>query len=257
VSPPRFPYQQIASDLRQAILGGHLAPGDRLPRQDELAEQYKTTRPTVRRALEQLIIEGLIASEQGRGAFVRPKPRLYLRQTGPAFRQQRASGRTNLTAEAASQGQQIEQRLLMVGRIVPPPDVAQLLDVDDDTEVVIRRRLVLLEGRPAQLQASYYPLELAEGTALAEPRRIRGGAFAVIEDPAGPIARTVVRFVEDVWVRMPTGPEADELDLPRAAAIARTLRTAYDGRDVALEVLDSVIAGDRHVLHYEIAVPPR
>jgi hypothetical protein len=45
---PAFPYHRIVDDLRSAILAGRLAPGDRLSSEWELAQQYQTSRPTVR-----------------------------------------------------------------------------------------------------------------------------------------------------------------------------------------------------------------
>ncbi len=58
-----FPYHRIVDDLRSAILAGRLVPGDRLSSEWELAEQYHTSRPTVRRAVVVLKAEGLVITE--------------------------------------------------------------------------------------------------------------------------------------------------------------------------------------------------
>ena len=68
--PSRFPYQGIVDELRASILEGRLEDGERLPSENELAERYGTSRPTVRRAIALLKAEGLVNTEQGRGAFV-------------------------------------------------------------------------------------------------------------------------------------------------------------------------------------------
>lgn len=61
-------------DLREKILndirGGVLRPGDRLPAERDLADQYKTSRGVVRKALDQLEREGHISRAVGRGTFV-------------------------------------------------------------------------------------------------------------------------------------------------------------------------------------------
>ena len=57
------------------------------------------------------------------------------------------------------------------------------LGLDEDAPVVVRRRVFLLEGEPTALVDSYYPAEWASGTAIGEPARIRGGVYALIEDP--------------------------------------------------------------------------
>lgn len=79
------PYRRIADDLRKAIATGKLAPGEKLKSENELKDQYGTTRVTVRKALSLLKADGLLISEQGRGVFVRPQPRVRLRTTGANF----------------------------------------------------------------------------------------------------------------------------------------------------------------------------
>lgn len=68
---PRPVSQQIANQLRAAILTGKFKPGERLPSQNELAERYDVARETVKAALRVLRDERLIVTRQGSGAFVR------------------------------------------------------------------------------------------------------------------------------------------------------------------------------------------
>jgi DNA-binding transcriptional regulator YhcF (GntR family) len=68
---PRPASQQIANQLRAAILTRRLQPGERLPSQIELAERYNVARETVKGALRILRDDKLIVSRQGSGAFVR------------------------------------------------------------------------------------------------------------------------------------------------------------------------------------------
>jgi GntR family transcriptional regulator len=123
------PYRRIANDLRAAITTGKLAPGEKLKSENELKDQYGTTRVTVRKALSLLKADGLLISEQGRGAFVRQQPTVRLRTTGANFRERRATGMSNFTAEAAAQGLRAEQRILSVERIPAPAEVAERLSI--------------------------------------------------------------------------------------------------------------------------------
>lgn len=63
-------YYQLGSVLREKILSGQSAPGDRLPTEAELSTEYGVSRITVRQALSALEDEGLIRREAGRGTFV-------------------------------------------------------------------------------------------------------------------------------------------------------------------------------------------
>lgn len=63
-------YRQIVRQITDAILGGTVVPGTRLPSHRELAEQLVIAPLTVKKAYDQLEREGLIDSRQGRGTFV-------------------------------------------------------------------------------------------------------------------------------------------------------------------------------------------
>jgi GntR family transcriptional regulator, arabinose operon transcriptional repressor len=65
-------YQQLYSYVLEEIRGGRLNPGDRVPSEKELAEQFSVSRITSKRALEKLDQDGVIARVRGRGSFVAP-----------------------------------------------------------------------------------------------------------------------------------------------------------------------------------------
>lgn len=64
-------YQQISEHLRAQIQGGQHPSGSLLPSEHELAGQFQTTRTTVRQALGELVRQGFIERQQGRGSVVR------------------------------------------------------------------------------------------------------------------------------------------------------------------------------------------
>jgi GntR family transcriptional regulator len=144
------------------------------------------------------------------------------------------------------QGQRPRQVIREVGRIGAPAEVATRLQVDEGAPVIVRRPIFLLEGLPASLTGSYYPADMVAGTAIEKPERIKGGVYALIEDPDGPIRRQVARSTEDITGRMPTPDEARELGPPPGVPVFRVLRTVYDTEGRPLEVQDSLAAADRH-----------
>jgi GntR family transcriptional regulator len=231
-----------------------MAPGERLPSEHDLAARYGTSRPTVRRAIARLKAEGLIVTEQGRGAFVRPAPHVRLLLTGASYRKHRGLGLPGFNAQVLEQGQAPEQRLREVATTWAPAEVAIRLDLGEGALVVVRRRLFLANGQPVAFCDSYYPADLVVGTPLAEFRKIKGGAHAVIEDPGGPIRRQVSRSVDDLVSRMPTPDEASGLRIPSGVPVVRILRTVYDAEGRPLEVQDTVAAADRHAFRYEVSM---
>ncbi|MER5624852.1 GntR family transcriptional regulator [Streptosporangium sp. NPDC002544] len=95
----------IADLLRSDVVQDHYQPGQALPGEAFLASEYATSRPTIRKAIAQLVGEGLLTVAHGRGTFVRPTPdrRLILMggseredlQAGMGTRHRRQRGRTH------------------------------------------------------------------------------------------------------------------------------------------------------------------
>ncbi|MFH8410721.1 GntR family transcriptional regulator [Streptomyces sp. NPDC018019] len=249
------PYKRVADQLRQEVKRGDLAPGDKLETEAELAQRFSVSRGTVRRAIDLLKSEGLLISRQGSGAFVRERPHVNLRSTGANYRDRRATGRANYNAEVAAQGRRTKQRIVEAGPVPAPIEVATRLGMAEGASVISRVIVATVDGDPTQLMETYYPVDIAEGTRIAEPRPIKGGAHSLIEDSEGPIARRIVQFVEDLEARMPTPEEARELDISPGVPLVRTLRTAYDATGRAIEVLVVRVAADRHMFRYVIDVP--
>jgi GntR family transcriptional regulator len=248
------PFKRVANELRAEILRGDLAPGDKLTSEHQLAERFGVTRATVRKGIALLRMEGLVTTHQGKGAFVRERPHVSMLQVGSIYRERRATGVSNYNAEAAAQGQRAKQTITEVSEVPAPEEIASRLGVETGTPVLVRRRLFAVDDSPMQLVDGYYDRDLVAGTPIAEPRPIKGGVNAVIENPDGPIGRRIVQFVEDLDIRMPQPFETEQLDIPAGVPIARILRTAYDSSGKPLEVLDSRVPTDRHVFRYVIDV---
>src|ERR1700712_4138180 len=77
-NPPRLVIDRLsdrlAARLQQQIDGGVLAPGDRLPTEQQLAASHGVSRTVVREAVHQLKSKSLVQSRQGSGVFVAQRP---------------------------------------------------------------------------------------------------------------------------------------------------------------------------------------
>ncbi len=69
-------YQQIARTLAAAIEDGRYAPGDRLPSERELADDFGVSRPTIRDAMIALEFQGMVEARQGSGVYVKAAPQI-------------------------------------------------------------------------------------------------------------------------------------------------------------------------------------
>ncbi|GAB5051844.1 GntR family transcriptional regulator [Pediococcus ethanolidurans] len=66
-----YKYQEISEKIRKKIVNGNYEAGGLLPDQNKLAEDFNTTRITIRKAIQALIIEGIVYTKRGAGTFVR------------------------------------------------------------------------------------------------------------------------------------------------------------------------------------------
>lgn len=153
---------------------------------------------------------------------------------------------------SSARGLSPRQDITEVARIGAPGYVAEKLDLDEGSPVIVRRRVFLADDVPVALTDSYYPASLAGGTAIEKPERLKGGVHALIEDETSPIGRRIARSDDDIAARMPTPDEAGLLRLPAGVPVFRVLRTVYDSDGQPVEVQDTVAAADRHRFRYEV-----
>jgi GntR family transcriptional regulator len=148
-------YYQLKQWLSGRILAGELQPGAQVPSEAELCERLGISRGVVRQALSELRYEGLIDRERGRGTFVsRPKTAEGL-----------ISGLRGLADDAASRGETIDSKVLVLHEAPASEAVARALSLAPGDPVVELERLRSLDGEPHVLVMTYLPAVLVPGLA--------------------------------------------------------------------------------------------
>ena len=151
------------------------------------------------------------------------------------------------TEEAKQRG---GQRLTGVAEVTPPAAVAEALGLPEGGTAIVRRRSILLDEAVIELADSYYPAELANGTGLAEHRKIKGGAPTLLAE----LGYRPRHVSEDLEFREADEFEQAALDLPDGASVLHLLRTTSTEDGSPYEVQVMVMKAPRR-LHYEIEVP--
>ncbi len=241
----------LANTLREAITRGELSPGERLPAERDLAERFNASRTTVRLALSALKSQGLIGSGQGQGTYVRKARPLRVMAMDQDRRARRAENHAStFNTEIARQGRIGRQEVRSVAEEPASAEVARWLGIEEGATVLARRRLMLVDEEPYQLGDSYYVHDLVKDTAIAEPAPVEEGVLAVLERAHG---QPVSYYVDELSFRMPTPDEAAILKLDPGVCVVRVVRVAYDANDHPVEAFDQLLAGDKHVLVYEVS----
>lgn len=244
----RQPWELIADALRRAISDQTLKPGDRLPSESQLAAQHGASRPTIRRALRELRLRGLIETRQGKGAFVRMPPPIAITLTAENYRRHQREGQPGFSAQVRAQGHTPRQEIIEVATLPASSEVAERLGIDEGADVVRRWLRLVVDDQPVQLAKVYYDLTLAAGSKLERPVLISGGVHTELRRLGVQVTRMVEEFK---GARLPDPDEERALRLPSGVPVTRNIRTAYAG-DQPVEVLDAISHGEIVTHRFEI-----
>jgi GntR family transcriptional regulator len=253
-------YLRVAADLRQRLLTGLVRPGDPLPSETELMNEFTISRTTARSAYNVLRSEGLIDSQPGRGVFVRERPlarRLsserYRRDIERIRRREGASAPPPETAFTHDHGIAWEDyHLAKTFEVVTPPDrIAEALKLPPEALVLARHFVFHARGRPQQMSTSYLPLDLVQNTPVANPDNEPwpGGNIAQLAT----LGIMISRVDESVSSRMPTPGESRTLRIGAGVPVLTINRRMLAGEQ-PFEAAEIVIPSDRVVLDYAISL---
>ena len=244
-------YQQIAERLRDQIGSGVLEPGQRLPSEPDLAAEYDASRNTVRLAIAMLINQGLVVSRQGLGTFVvestRPFTALLSRISSPP-REHHASLSLPVVSPAEDESEMVR---LLVETGAASPSVAEKLDVAQGEQVVVRRSQYFIGEVPWQLINSYYPSDIAKGTALEQAGEIPSGSIGLL----GELGHPQQGFIDEIGARMPNAREFDFFKLASGTPVLVVNRTSFSTMR-PIRLTRYIYRADRvRLLHVEGSIP--
>jgi DNA-binding GntR family transcriptional regulator len=173
-------YHQLAEHMRQAIKCGALVRGNQLGNEIDLAKHFGVSRPTTRRAIQELVDQGLLVRRRGVGtqivqdAFTRP---LQLSSLFDDLERENKGPTTQVLANEL---------------IIALPEIAAKLLVQPNEPVVRLRRLRLTDGEPLAILENFLPSRLSHvaGTDLAsvglyEAMRVAGVRMRVANQRIG------------------------------------------------------------------------
>lgn len=245
---PEPQYERIARTLRERITSGELAPGERLPTERALMDEFDVSVTVARAAVAALRTEGLIYSQQGRGSFVRDSTPLhrwatnrYVRHTKPPFKRE------------AEEGGWLDEVTSDISTLSASPRVAERLHIEPGEQ--LSQVVYHWYGNKELVQVStqWEPLKLISGTEIEIPSSGEVGKPDVITR-FDKIGINVTRVQELITARMPTPDEAHEFQTIPGVPVFSVERTHWAG-DLPVETSDIVIRADRYVIDAQHEVP--
>ncbi len=228
-------YHQLKQILLQQIRHGELRPGQRLPTERELQERYELSRTTVRQAINELVGEGVLHRERGRGTFI-SKPKV---RHGP----QRPFG--------LSAGAKPGWKVLGVHTVLPPDKVAKQLELAKGEEALRIERLRLSDGEPIGLHRAYVPASLQ--LEFTERELVEGNSsLSYLAGKQGLSFSESHRVIQAVTST--SGRECKLLKTTKGAALLLVERTTISAQGKPVEFLRAIYRGDRfeYYIHFEL-----
>ena len=202
-------YQQLQRHIAAAIMSGQLAPDDQLPPERDLAEMADISRVTVRKAVAQLVTDGLIEQRQGAGSFIR--------SAAPKV-EQSLSRLVSFTENMSARGMTSTSEVLSRGLFAPSPNETIALGLAPYHRVARIHRLRSAGDAPVALEYSSLPEDI-----LPNPGKVETSLYEVLR--ARDMAPT--RAVQRVTATNIGAADAKLLKLPEGTAVLKIDRTGY------------------------------
>ncbi len=234
-------YYRVKEALLDRIVDGSLSPGALIPSEPELCREFGVSRITVRKAIGDLVHEGKLRTEQGKGTFV-VKPKLQERFVQRAF---------GIYQDMERRGLVVSTTVLRQEVIPAPPEVAVRLHLPAGKRVLLLERVRSVEGEKLLLSATYIPEDLCPG--LRDDDLSSGSLYQLLREKYGLRIAWGERSLEAVAADQ---REARLLDLALASPLLLLDTVAYlpDGRP--FEYSRVLQRGDRARIEVEFLPAP-
>ncbi|MEW9031340.1 MAG: GntR family transcriptional regulator [Planifilum fimeticola] len=229
-------YHQLKEILKENIESGVWKPGDRIPSENELRKQYDVSRNTVIKALEELVQEGLLHREQGRGTFV-SSPKISHSLTGFY----------SFSNVLKANGLEPRDVILGLEKRTAKPSIARHLQLTGSREVWVLKRLRCAGEEPIMLETSHLPQHRVSRIEQADLEN--RSLYDYLEQKHGILVTRAKEIFEPVLIR---DYESRYLRVPEGYPALLLDRIAYDSQGRPVEFCRSIVRGDRCRFYTEL-----
>lgn len=141
-------YYQLKQIIKEEIDRGKYLPGEQLPSESEICQKYGVSRITARRAITDLVKDGILYSLQGKGTFVKE---IKLKRELISV-----SGFTETTTAS---GKNPSSQILSNTIITPDDHLKSIFNLEPAENLLKLHRLLFIDNDPFIIETSYYPLK--------------------------------------------------------------------------------------------------
>ena len=227
-------YYQLYEIIRRKINSNEWPVGSQIPTEDELCKMFNVSRATVRTAVLELVRQGYLKRQQGKGTFI------YRNAISEGLNMQ-AHLRELFFEEGIPFSPQVLARTVMM----PVNGIDTLLDISPEKHVIYIKRLWSVQDEPVMVQECYVPYHLCP--LLLEDDIETRPLFDLFEKKYGIKITRVKNFIELTHLKT---DEARLLNLSEGAPASLLTQQFYSG-DTLIMYMQSVKKSDRFRIFME------
>ncbi len=224
-------YEQIKEYILYKIHAGELNAHDKIPSERNLSEQFGVSRLTVSKAIKELVLEGKLYTQVGKGTFVRDEP---IDQTLDAL--------TSFSEEMDKRGQLSSSLIVRSGVISASEEVASKLKIPTGVSVVMLKRVRMVNDQPLAIETAYIIADYCNGILDRFDFR-HESLYRVLKDHYD---LRLIYADQELEARLATPEEVEKLHIEVGSPILSMRRVTYIEAEQPIEFVESAYRGERY-----------
>ena len=220
----------ISEQLRQQIVNGEYSPGDKLPSESQLIAEFRASRITIRRAIANLVKQGLVITHQGKGVFVTQRRKVAYTLSNTL---------TFLEDDLARQGIELSLQSMTLEPVTVSEEVQKILQLPPNNPIAyLQKKLLLIDKVPGCVDITYIVPNIGQKLAAELKQNM---TFPVLERNNFKIER-VEAIIECTNANLEL---SEYLDVPLGHPLLVYRHTAYTTQNRPVVHGESISRGDR------------
>jgi GntR family transcriptional regulator len=230
-------YHQLKEIIKEHIENSSWKAGDKIPSEHQLMREYNVSRNTAKRAIEDLVNEGILYRVQGTGTFVN-KPKI----------EHSLSGFYSFSQVLKEKGLNPKDIILEIKVEPANQKIAKALHIQNNDEVVVLKRLRCANDEPIILESSYLPKALIHDVNQLD-RVGERPLYDVLSEQFGITVTSAKETFEPVLIM---DVEAIQLGVKEGNPALLLERIAFNDKKQPIEFCKSIVRGDRCRFYTEL-----
>lgn len=232
-------YFQVEHVIRERIASQNYQPGSKIPSENDLSREMGVSRVTIRAALHQLVIEGILSTVQGKGTFVsqnKPNSAPKMKFIGSL-------------EELYDQILKVSVKDVELIRVPVTEEIRHQLKLTPaETEVVRIKRLRMEGNVPYAFTINHLPLEI--GSQISEKDLYHTPLVRILEQK---LNKPITRAHEIVEAIAADPIIAERLGIPVVSPVIHIRRIVYTKKDKPIELVESFYRSEMYRYSVELA----